>query len=53
MEIPPERPRKVTFSGLGHTVAGDDVSLPLISGPLLKTNSRPNVDIVHDVAILR
>jgi len=37
---------KVTFSGLGPTVAGDDVSLPLISGPLSKTNIRPNVDIV-------
>jgi len=38
--------RNDTFSGLGPTVAGEDVELPIISGPLSTTNLRPNVDIV-------
>ena len=31
--------RNVTFSGLGPTMAGEDVELPIISGPLSKTYS--------------
>jgi len=45
--------RNATVSGLDPTVAGEDVELPIISGPLSTTNLRPNVDIVPVVAILR
>jgi len=34
-------------------MAGEDVELPIISGPLSKTNLRPNVDVVPVVAKIR
>jgi len=30
-------------------MAGEDVELPIISGPLSKTNLRPNVDVVPKI----